>query len=161
MSSTPEGQVRSCTGCGASIYPEHILRGLAGHWGGQLLCPHCLAERKQADTGDQASLSLVDEDDHVAASNRSTTTDQPAMTDTTAELAAGIERRPLNKTGQGATRVRIFHARLSDGAVRNMNLQVNQWLDRHPDIEIKFANTSVGTWEGKHAEPNLILTLFY
>ena len=60
-----------------------------------------------------------------------------------------------------ATRIRTFHAKLSEGAILHLDQQVNSWLDGHPDLEIKFASTTVGTWEGKHPEPNLILTIFY
>ena len=42
-----------------------------------------------------------------------------------------------------------------------MEEQINSWLDDNPDISIKFAETTVGTWEGKHSEPNLIMTVFY
>ena len=37
----------TCTGCGASIYKEHIDRGLAGMWAGQMLCPSCRKERQE------------------------------------------------------------------------------------------------------------------
>ena len=70
-------------------------------------------------------------------------------------------RRAPCADAAGATRMRIFHAKLSDGAVGHLDHQINDWLDQNPEIEIKFANTTVGVWEGKHAEPNLILTLFY
>jgi hypothetical protein len=26
---------------------------------------------------------------------------------------------------------------------------------------VKFANTTIGTWEGKHSEQHIILTLYY
>ncbi|GAG30077.1 unnamed protein product, partial [marine sediment metagenome] len=66
-----------------------------------------------------------------------------------------------SRPGRGARRVRTFHSKLSEGAVRHLDEQVNAWLESHPEIEIKFANTTVGVWEAKHAEPNLILMVFY
>jgi hypothetical protein len=72
-----------------------------------------------------------------------------------------VTRRPPRPGATGGTRMRIFHARLSEGAVAHLDQQINDWLDQNPEIEVKFANSTVGTWEGKHAEPNLILTLFY
>ena len=38
---------------------------------------------------------------------------------------------------------------------------INDWLDEHPDIEVKFSNTTVGVVEGKRAEPHLIITVWY
>ena len=139
MSSSPDTRPRfECADCGAVIYQEHINRHLAGRWAGRLLCPHCLTQKQEEDRSGAAAFSGEG-----------------------AELEQKDYHRPLNKTGQGATRVRIFHTKLADGPVRVLNQQVNDWLETHPEIEIKFANTTVGTWEGKHAEPNLILTLFY
>lgn len=70
-------------------------------------------------------------------------------------------KRPLNVTGRGATRVRTFHAKLSDTAMSYLEGLINDWLDEHPDIEVKFSNTTVGVVEGKRAEPHLIITVWY
>ena len=52
MSTSPETeQVFVCAGCGASVYPEHLDRHLAGRWAGHLYCPCCLAEKKKVDAG--------------------------------------------------------------------------------------------------------------
>jgi len=69
-------------------------------------------------------------------------------------------KRPLSK-GSSATRCRTFHSKLTDAAVAYMNNQVNEWVDSDPDIEIKFASSTIGTFEGKHSEQNLIITIFY
>jgi DNA-directed RNA polymerase subunit M/transcription elongation factor TFIIS len=63
--------------------------------------------------------------------------------------------------GRGATRCRIFHAKLNDGALKFMQEQINDWIDQHPEVEIKHASTQVGVVEGKSAEPHLIITVFY
>jgi len=60
-----------------------------------------------------------------------------------------------------ATRCRTFHSKLNEGAVAFMNDQINTWIDENPDLRIKFATSSIGVFEGKHADPNLILTIFY
>ncbi len=70
-------------------------------------------------------------------------------------------QRGMNKTGGGATRCRTFHAKLNDSSMAYMNNQINEWIDSDPEIEIKYATSSVGVVEGKHAEPHLILTVFY
>ena len=73
--------------------------------------------------------------------------------------------RPL-QTGEGsggaaATRCRIFHAKLNDGALQFMEDQINEWADGNPDITIKQSSSQVGVVEGKHPEPHLVITIFY
>jgi len=70
-------------------------------------------------------------------------------------------KRHLNRDNKGALRIRIFHAKLNDGALKFMEDQINDWVDSNPDIEIKHATTQVGVVEGKSSEPHLIVTLFY
>ena len=69
--------------------------------------------------------------------------------------------RPLDPDTSHATRCRMFHAKLSDGAIDYLNGQINEWLDQNADISIKFANSTIGPFEGKHTEPNIIMSLFY
>ncbi|MHC4093662.1 MAG: hypothetical protein ACYSVY_25895, partial [Planctomycetota bacterium] len=69
--------------------------------------------------------------------------------------------RRLNPTVQTATRCRTFHTKLNDSAVAFMNDQINTWVDTNPDISIKFATSAIGIFEGKHSDPNLIVTVFY
>ena len=78
-----------------------------------------------------------------------------------ARRGEGEFKRSLNKTGQGATRVHTFHARLSDSGLNFLDEQINDWLEKNPDIEIKFSNTTVGVLEAKRSEPNLIVTVWY
>ena len=82
------------------------------------------------------------------------------------EDQTGIEKnykfkRSLNQTSQGATRVRTFHARLSDPAMKYLDEQINTWVDDNPDIEIKSTNTAVGMVEGKRTESHLIVSIWY
>ena len=80
------------------------------------------------------------------------------------KLKAGTEmdfKRPLNTTGTGATRVRTFHAKLNDGAFHFLDNQINEWLDEHPDIEVKSSNTTIGVVEGKRQEPHVIIQVWY
>jgi len=178
--SAPEENVLSCHECGASIYKEHLDKKLAGFHSGKLLCVHCLKEKKSpaskppeepppaaaaAPTGaadDLPPLSLVDVPEHANVPGQKTShgtavgAPPPAVTEEPTRYT-----RPLNKTGTGATRCRTFHAKLSDEAVRHMDQQINEWCERNPDVEIKFSTSTVGIWTGKHAEPNLIVTVFY
>ena len=73
---------------------------------------------------------------------------------------AGFRRGLLQGSGN-ATRCRSFHAKLTDAALAHMNDQINEWVDEHDDIEIKFASSNIGVVEGKHADPHVIVTVFY
>jgi len=65
-------------------------------------------------------------------------------------------RRTPNTTGQGAIHVRTFHAKLTDDALVYMDRAINEWLDAHPQYEVKFVNASIGILTGKIKEPHLI-----
>jgi hypothetical protein len=41
-----------------------------------------------------------------------------------------------------------------------MEEQINDWLDNN-EVEVKFVSQTVGVWEGKKAEPHIIVTLWY
>ncbi len=69
-------------------------------------------------------------------------------------------KRPTNMTGTGATHVRSFHCKLADGSLDYLDEQINEWLDLHPDYEVKFVTTEVGLWTGKIKEPHLIVLLW-
>jgi len=70
-------------------------------------------------------------------------------------------RRRLIQSEQAATRCRTFHAKLSDASLAYLDNQINEWIDTEPEVSIKFATSCIGVVEGKHAEPHLIVTLFY
>ncbi len=165
-----------CQECGASVYPEHIESGKAQYEGGKLLCPHCVADfekekesKKTTYASDNIDLSPISFDDP----------DPTDMSESKADLTEsrihGFSddkfgshgwddskfKRKLDANAECAIRCRIFHAKLSDGALLFMNDQINEWLDESPDISIKFASSTIGILEGKHAEPHLMLTLFY
>lgn len=70
-------------------------------------------------------------------------------------------QRPITQSGSGASRVRTFHAKLNDGAMAFLDLQINEWLDAHPDYVVKFATTTVGVVEGKRVEQHLIINVWY
>jgi len=64
--------------------------------------------------------------------------------------------RTPNTTGTGAIHVKTFHSKLTDDALRYLDQTVNEWLDAHPQYEVKFVTTTVGTVTGKSKEPHLI-----
>jgi hypothetical protein len=64
--------------------------------------------------------------------------------------------RTPNVTGQGAIHVKTFHGKLTEDALAYMDRQINEWLDAHPEYEVKFISSSIGEFSGKIREPNLI-----
>jgi len=64
--------------------------------------------------------------------------------------------RTPNTTGAGAIHVKTFHCKLTDDALRYLDQSVNEWLDAHPQYEVKFVNSTVGMLTGKLKEPHLI-----
>lgn len=69
-------------------------------------------------------------------------------------------QRKTNKTGVGATHVKSFHAKLTGESLEFLDKQINEWLDAHPDHEVKFSTATVGEWTGKLKEPNLIVQVW-
>jgi hypothetical protein len=68
--------------------------------------------------------------------------------------------RTPNVTGTGAIHVKSFHAKLTGESLEFLDRQINEWLDAHPQYEVKFVSTSVGEWTGKLKEPNLIVQVW-
>ena len=68
-------------------------------------------------------------------------------------------RKP-NATGAGATHCKTFVAKFRTEAIEHLDQQINEWLDAHPDFEVKLVTTSVGTWQGKHLEDALVVNVW-
>lgn len=161
--------IKTCSDCAANVYPEHISSGRAGFHDGKLLCAVCLEEKMEelgANEEPEEALTLVGSEDSTEP------TDGMAKIQRTGEkggigAARSMEaddsklHRKVRDTGQGATRCRTFHSKLNESALAYMNEHINEWVDKHDDVDIKFASTVVGVFEGKHPEPNLLITLFY
>lgn len=155
-----------CSGCGASVYRHHLDSGIARYQGGKLLCAHCAsdAEKSNADDGDLEFISLENEDSYAGVSADMSKSRVMASVQTMGRGSGWDDsrfKRPLQPGIEGGTRCRTFHSKLSEPAIEFMNSQINDWVDRNEDVVIKFATSTIGVFEGKHAEPNLILTVFY
>lgn len=171
MPEPQEEKLAECGACGAVIYPEHITKGLAEQVDDKLLCVHCAKERHAAAGGGEAILL---EDSHSSAfgltggvvyDKRPTAIKSfgggpGGMTE---GAAAHEERlkRPLLRDVPLATRCKIFHCKLSDSSFAYLSDQINEWADGREDVQIKFATTTIGVVEGKHADAHLIVTVFY
>ncbi len=68
--------------------------------------------------------------------------------------------RPLNVTGTGGVRCKTFVAKLRLDAIEHLDHQMNDWLDAHPNYEVKYVTTVVGELTGKIKEPALFMTVF-
>jgi hypothetical protein len=104
------------------------------------------------------SISLVDDFDG------SSDTPQPSKIKAFGVAGMHQERtwkRQPHATGQGACRVRSFHGRLSDEGMAYMDDKINEWLDGHPNIEVKVVTTTIGQYEGKIKEPALVVNVWY
>ncbi len=68
--------------------------------------------------------------------------------------------RTPNVTGTGAIHVKSFHCKLTGDSLDFLDQQINEWLDAHPQYEVKLVTTAIGTWTGKLKEPNLIVNVW-
>lgn len=161
-----EEELKVCEACGATIYPEHIKAGRAVYWAGKLLCAVCLDEKKaETSSGSQPledvePVALVDEVEVEQSGRKISALGSSGLAEQKLTDESKLTR-PIRSTGAGATRVRVFHTKMNDGAVQFMTQTINEWIDSHPEIDVKFVDSTVGVWEGKHAEPNLILSVWY
>jgi len=69
-------------------------------------------------------------------------------------------RRPVNVTGQGATRCRMFRCRIALDSMENMQKRINDWLDSE-EVEVKHVGHVLGVMEGKSPRPNLVVLVWY
>ncbi len=162
-----------CEECGASVYREHLQSGIARYEKGKLLCSHCVADYEKAH--DAATTGEMEEDfEPIILEGHDEPSESAAgmsSTRITAVSAATLGKagawddskfeRPLRPDITGASRCRTFHCKLSEGAIEFFNGQLNDWLENNDKITIKFATSTIGMFEGKHTEPNMIVNIFY
>jgi len=70
-------------------------------------------------------------------------------------------KRHANVTGTGAVHVKSFHGILSDEGLQRLDDKINDWLEGHTDLEVKFVTSNVGVWHGKTSEPALIVHVWH
>ena len=68
--------------------------------------------------------------------------------------------RTPNANDTGAIHIKTFHSKLTDDALAYMDRQINEWLDAHPEYEVKFASSTVGILSGKVREPHVICNVW-
>lgn len=67
---------------------------------------------------------------------------------------------PTHSTGTGARHVKTFHSKLTEDALHYMDTLINEWMDAHPECEVKFVTNSIGTFTGKLKEPHLVCQIW-
>jgi hypothetical protein len=70
-------------------------------------------------------------------------------------------KRKTHVSGTGACRMKSFHAKYSDQGLEHLDDAVNEWLDEHTEIEVKFVTTTVHVFEGKIREPAIVMNVWY
>ncbi len=68
--------------------------------------------------------------------------------------------RTPNTTKTGAIHVKSFHCKCAEDSLHYLDTQINEWLDKHPQYEVKFSTCSIGEWTGKTKEPHLIVQVW-
>jgi len=58
-------------------------------------------------------------------------------------------KRTPHTDGKGAIRVKTFHGKYSDQGMEHIDDVINEWLDNHPEVEVKFVTSTVNVFEGK------------
>ncbi len=121
---------------------------------------------EETDDSKQESISMEEDEEPISLEDTSQQGGQSANVRTFGAAAANQAigekqfNRELNITGQGATRCRVFHSKISTAALEMMQRQINEWLDGD-EIEVKQVCQTVGAMQGKTSENNLIVTVWY
>ena len=68
--------------------------------------------------------------------------------------------RPMQASGKGATRCRIFRSKISVPAIESLEEHINEWLDSD-DIDVKDVGHLIGTMHGKIDEDNIVVLVWY
>ena len=96
-----EEAFKTCEECGATIYPEHLVKGMAELYQDKLLCVHCLKERRSAD-GQEGELMAEPVDEPAVDLGLDSVEDTPIAlvdedeTSTSLGLSGGLpyEKKP-------------------------------------------------------------------
>jgi len=147
---------------------EHVLRdplppGYSGGEAGKPEKPKQPLEDESLSLDDTLPLDVSDAPVPVASGDGSG--DGPSKIRTFEQrLGAGRHEdkwtRTPNSTGTGAIHVKSFHCRMTGDSLEFLDQQINEWLDAHPQYEVKMVTSAVGTWSGKLKEPNLIVNVW-
>ncbi len=69
-------------------------------------------------------------------------------------------KRTPNITGSGAIHVKTFVTKLRLDAIDHLDEQINEWLDNHPEYEVKFTTQTIGKLVGKNTEDAMFTSIW-
>ncbi|MBB6430685.1 hypothetical protein [Algisphaera agarilytica] len=122
------------------------------------------AKLKAPDDGiersDDADLTPIDLDEGGLTDDPNQKSMIQVFGENTRKAHADHWNRTPNATGSGAIHVKTFVAKLRLDAIDNLDEQVNNWLDNHPEYEVKFVTTSVGKLVGKISEDAIFMNVW-
>lgn len=161
-----------CQACGATIYREQIDNGIARYEEGRMMCVRCVSDfeekhdKQRRTSGGYSHRPIAFAEENPEPGKSAPADSAAGMTGSGHFSLAGVKphefARPIEPKASTATRCRTFHCKLNDAAIEFMNNAINEWIDAHDDIRIKFATSTVGNFVGKISDdPNLIVTLYY
>jgi len=176
-----EAVARKCDKCGADITPEQLVQKQAGLVHGVLMCPACVDQKRkelieaqraaqsQSAGGSGVIRDITEEKISLVADPPAGAPQAPPKIRSFAESSSlgGAHHEAALKRGlapptEPATRCRTFHSKLTPAALAHMDDLINQWIDSQNGVYIKNVAVTVGMFEAKlHAEPHLVLTIFY
>ena len=86
--------------------------------------------------------------------NHMKTSAEPVATNSIRSLSPNVRHednwnRTPNTPGTGAIHVKSFRCKLSDESLDYLDRQVNEWLDAHPQYEVKLVTSSIGDFQTK------------
>ena len=64
-------------------------------------------------------------------------------------------------TGKGPVRACTFYTKISDQGMEYFNDAINHFIDQHPEVDVKFVTTNIGTFDGKFKDLALIVNVWY
>ena len=70
-------------------------------------------------------------------------------------------KRQTGINGTGSCRVKSFRGKYTDQGLEHLDDTINEWLDTHPEVEVKFVTSTTASFEGKVHDPVLVLNLWY
>ncbi len=164
---------KTCEGCGAVITPQEIMQRQAGLVQGVLLCPECVAKKRQQVMEAQrlAAAAAPKDISEEKISLDGNLDEAPTGPTKIRSFASGSTlagahhdadlKRGVSASSDPPTRIRTFHSKLTPAALAHMDDLINEWIDAHPEIHIKLVATTVGPFEAKHVEQHLIVNIFY
>ena len=111
---------------------------------------------------DEKPLSIKDPDDEPLTITEESS--GRAISHTAGIRGAAAEgfnfSRPIQASGKGATRCRIFRSKISVPAIESLEEHINEWLDSD-DIDVKNVGHLIGTMHGKIDEDNIVVLVWY